>query len=138
MLSNFKGYLLKFGNAVFPQKYLAQSPTFTPNQRTEAEAYRDVNNDLHRVTINNHKTKIEFSTIPNITLEQKIEIENAMRSGLINEVERKYSITYWNDDINDYKSGVFYISDISYNIVRVDTKRNTIVYDAVSYSLIEY
>lgn len=138
MLSNFQGYILKFGNTIFPQKYLAQSPTFTPYQRTEAEAYRDANNDLHRVTINNHKTKIEFSTIPNITLEQKIEIENAMKSGLLNEVERKYRVTYWNDDTNSYVSGDFYISDMSYNYVKVDTIKNTLVYDAISYSLIEY
>lgn len=137
-MSNFKGYILKFGNTVFPQKYLAQNPTFTPYQRTEAEAYRDANNDLHRVTIDNHKTKIEFSTIPEITLEQKIEIENAMKSGLLNEVERKYRVTYWNDDINGYVTGDFYISDISYNYVKVNTIKNTLVYDSISYTLIEY
>lgn len=142
MMNNFKGYLLMFGSdengARRLQHYLAQNPTFTPNQRTEAEAYRDANNDLHRVTINNHKSKIEFSTISNITLEEKQEIENIMRSGLIDEVQRKYLVRYWNDDVNEYRSGYFYIPDTSYNIIKVDTQRNTLIYDSVSYTLIEY
>lgn len=141
-MSNFKGYLLMFGNnetgAKRLSKYLAQSPTFTPYQRTEAEAYRDANADLHRVTIDNHKTKIEFATVPSLTLEQKQEIESIMKVGLISEVERKYSVTYWNDDVNAYVSGEFYIPDTSYNPIKIDTDKNTITYDSISYKLIEY
>ncbi len=141
-MSNFKGYILMFGSdekgASRFQHYLAQNPTFTPNQRTEAEAYRDADNNLHRVTIDNHKTKIEFSTISDITLEEKQEFESIMRSGLIDSVQRKYRVTYWNDDINAYKSGDFYIADTSYSIVKVDTKANTLKYDSISYTLVEY
>lgn len=141
-MSNFKGYLLMFGNnetgARRLSEYLAQSPTFTPNQRTEAEAYRDADNNLHRVTIDNHKTKIEFTTVPNLTLEQKQEIESIMKVGLINEVERKYSVTYWNDDISDYATGDFYIPDTSYSPIKIDTVKNTITYDSITYKLIEY
>ena len=141
-MSRFKGYLLMFGSdekgARRLQHYLAQNPKFTPNQRTEAEAYSDANNDLHRVTINNHKSKIEFSTISNITLEEKQDIENIMSWGLVDSVQRKYWVTYWNDDVNEYRSGYFYIPDTSYNIIKVDTEKNTLIYDSVSYSLIEY
>ena len=141
-MSNFKGYLIMFGNnetgARKLLKYLAQNPTFTPYQRTEAEAYRDANNNLHRITIDNHKTKIEFATIPNLTLEQKQEIDSIMKVGLINEVERKYSVTYWNDDVNAYVTGDFYIPDTSYNLIKIDTDKNTIFYDSITYKLIEY
>lgn len=141
-MTKFKGYLLMFGSdekgARRLQRYLAQNLIFTPNQRTEAEAYRDANNNLHRITIDNHKTKIEFETIPSLTLEQKQEIDSIMKVGLINEVERKYSVTYWNDDINDYKTGEFYIPDTSYGIIRADTKKNILVYDSIKYKLIEY
>lgn len=42
MATNFKGYLLKFGNIVFPNEYLAMDKcTSTPNTRVEIEAYRD-------------------------------------------------------------------------------------------------
>lgn len=140
MSNNFRGYILKFGNTPFPHKYLAQEPVFTPCQRTEAEAYRDANNDLHRVTIDNFKTKIEITTLP-ITLDQKIEIEAAMRAGLQNAVERKYKITYWNDDpesphSNDYAQGDFYLADVSYTHRRIE--RNTIHYESIKYTFVEY
>lgn len=137
-MSNFKGYLLKFGDTVFPHKYLAQDPTLTPYQRTEAEAYRDANNDLHRITINNHKTKMEFTTKDGLTLEDKLVIKNAMDSGLINEVERKYRVTYWNDDINDYSTGDFYVSDVSYVPHYIDRFKQTVVYKPITFTLIEY
>lgn len=140
MSNNFQGWLLKFGSTLFPHKYLAQEPVFTPAQRTEAEAYRDANNDLHRVTIDNFKTKIEITTLP-ITLDQKIEIEAAMRAGLQNSVERKYQIKYWNDDpesphSNDYAQGDFYLADVSYTHRRIE--RNTIYYDSIKYTFVEY
>lgn len=137
-MSNFRGYLLKFGNTVFPHKYLAQNPKFTPNQRTEAEAYRDANNDLHRITIDNHKSKFEITTLPGLTLEQKIEIENAMNSGLINRTERKYYIEFWNEDVgvNQYQTGYFYLADVSYSQNKITG--NTVEYDAITYTFIQY
>lgn len=137
-MSNFQGYLLKFGNTIFPHKYLAKNPKFTPNRRTEAEAYRDGNNDLHRVTIDNHKSTLEVQIVPDITLEQKIEIENAMHSGLENIVERKYRITFWNDDVhvNDYRTGSFYLSDVSYSYNKI--KNSQLYYDTITYTFVEY
>ena len=136
-MSNFQGYLLKFGNTVFPHKYLAQNPVFTPNQRVEAQAFRDGNADLQRVTINNHKSKFELTIVP-ITLEEKIEIENVMYDGLIDMIERKYQITFWNDDVhvNDYRTGDFYLADVSYSPTKI--KDGTICYSEIKYTFIEY
>lgn len=136
-MSNFQGYLLKFGNTVFPHKYLAQNPVFTPNQRIEAQAFRDGNADLQRVTINNHKSEFELTIVP-ITLEEKIEIENVMYDGLIDMIERKYQITFWNDDVhvNDYRTGDFYLVDVSYSPTKI--KDGTICYGEIKYTFIEY
>lgn len=146
MNSNFQGYLLKFQNAptnptdeaVFPHKYLAQKPKLKPNIRTDSEAYRDANYDLHRVTIQNHKSKLEFTTIGDITLEQKIEMEVAMRKGLVNELERKYCIKFWNDDVgeNQYTTGEFYLVDPEYTPIKITS--STIVYDAITYTFVQY
>lgn len=137
-MSNFEGYLLSFDGTVFPNKYLAPGQSFTPYQRTELEAYRDANNDLHRETIDNHKTKFEITTVSNITLEEKIEIETIMQHGLENDVERKYRVKYWNDDIgvNDYKEGLFYIPDPTFSHQKISG--NTIIYDSLTYKFIEY
>lgn len=137
-MSNFQGYLLKFGDTIFPHKYLAQNPTFTPNRRLEAQAYRNADANLYRVTINNHKSEFEITTVPDITLEEKIEIENAMLDGLEDIIGRKYRITFWNDDVhvNDYMTGSFYLTDVSYSYNKIDD--NTIYYDSIKYKFIQY
>lgn len=137
-MSNFKGYFLKFGDTIFPHKYLAQGNEATPFQRTEAEAYRDGNNDLHRVTFGNHKSTFKITTIPGITLEEKIELENVMSRGLLDSIQRKYQVEYWNDDIgvNDYSTGDFYIPNPTFS--RTKIVNNTIVYDSLTYEFIEY
>ena len=136
----FRGYIVKFGFIVLPHKYLAQNPIITPCQRTELHAYRDANGELHRVTIDNPKTKIEIVTLP-LTLAEKTEIETAMNAGLINALERKFFVEYWNDDptVNGgvgYRSGYFYLADVSYTYERITT--NSIDYGAITYTFIEY
>ena len=134
----YQGYLLKFGSADFPHKYLAQDPVITPCQRLDVQAYRDANGDLHRVTVN-YKTKIEFTTISGLDLSQKVELAAAMNAGLLNSMERKFEITYWNDDFTigtDYRTGVFYLSDVSYSPKFL--RDGTIIYGAVTYTFVEY
>lgn len=135
-MSDFSGYLLKFGNTVFPHEYL-QFKTYkpVPNQRTELSAFRDNNNYLHRNTSPNHKTTLKFTTIP-VNLAQKKEIQNAMMDGLINGKERKYHITYWNDETNQYVSADFYMPDITYTIVSITD--DSINYEPISYEFIQY
>ena len=137
-MSNFKGYFLKFGDTIFPHEYLAQGSDSTPFQRTEAEAYRDANDDLHRVTIPNHKSTFKITTIPQITLEEKIEIEEVMSRGLLNSIQRKYRVEYWNDDIgvNDYCTGDFYIPNPTFSRTKIID--NTIIYDSLTYEFIQY
>lgn len=137
-MSNYNGYLLKFGNTIFPNEYLAQGHESTPFRRTDAEAYRDANHDLHRVTINNHKSTFELTTISGLTLEQKIEIDNIMLQGLQNSIERKFRVTYWNNDIgvNDYVTADFYIPDPTFTIQKITNE--TIIYDTLTYEFIQY
>lgn len=137
-MTNYDGYLLKFGNTIFPNEYLAQGHETSPFRRTDAEAYRDANNDLHRVTIDNHKSTFTLTTVPGLTLEQKIEIENVMLQGLQNSIERKFRVTYWNDDlgVNDYVTADFYIPDPTFTIQKITN--DTITYDALTYEFIQY
>lgn len=134
----FEGWLIKFGARKLPLKFIAQDDyTSTPNQRTEIEAYRDLNNLLHRDTSQNVKTKIEFNTPP-LWLEEKIELQNVISSGLVNKNQRKYNVTYWNDEENIYKTGVFYMPDVDFKVIRVDEEMNNILYNKMRFALIEY
>lgn len=136
--SSFDGWLLKFGSKVVPNKYLAYDDyTTTPNQRTEVEAYRDLNNLLHRDTSPNFKTKIDFNTRP-LYLAEKIDLQSVFASGLVNRAQRKYNVTYWDDEQNTYMTGVFYMPDVDYKIINVDEETKNILYNKMRFALIEY
>lgn len=137
MATNFQGYLLKFGDTILPNRFLKfDSYTVTPNQRTELEAYRDdYTQELFRVTSEGVKTKIEANTPP-MYLEKKLEFQEYLANGLEDELQRKYKVTYWNDETNEYKTGYFYIPDTAYSIYAI--WRNSIFYNSFKLTLIEY
>lgn len=137
-MSNFQGWLLKFGDEILPNKFLSYDDyTATPNQRTEVDAWRDCNNLLHRDTSPNFKTKIEFNTRP-VYLDEKIQMQAVFQSGLINETQRKYQVTYWNDETNSYAIGEFYMPDVDFKVINVDEDTNNILYNKMRFALIEY
>lgn len=140
MATKFKGYLLKFGNTIFPNEYLAiDKCTSTPNTRVEIEAYRDdYTQNLTRVTAPGKKTKEEYYTKDDLTLEDKITIQNIMKSGLIDELQRKYHVTFWNDETNSYQEADIYIPDITYTRKQIDEKNNTIIYESIKIATVEY
>ena len=49
-MSNYNGYLLKFGNNIMPNKYITAFSS-TPNQRLETSAERDQIGTLQRATV---------------------------------------------------------------------------------------
>lgn len=137
MSTNFEGWLLKFGDTILPNRFLKfDSYAVTPNQRTELEAYRDdYTQELFRTTSEGLKTKIEANT-PVMWLEKKIEFQNYIRNGLEDVLQRKYSVTYWNDETNEYASGSFYIPDTQFSIYTI--RNNSILYNSFKLTLIEY
>lgn len=136
---SFDGYLLKFGDTILPNKYLYyDSYSATPNQRTEIEAYRDdYTQELFRATSDGVKSKIE-ATIKPMWLEDKMEFMNILKEGLVDKLQRKYEVTYWNDEDTSYAMGYFYIPDTTFSIHRIDEKNNTILYNSFKLTLIEY
>lgn len=140
MASNFRGYLLKFGNVELPNSYLAMSDnnTSTPNQREEIKAYRDdYSRNLHRVTADGRKTKQVFH-FRSLNDEELASLKAVMANSLVNTAERKYRITYWNDEDLAYRTGDFYVPDITYVRQRVDEKTNRLYYGEFELTIIEY
>ena len=134
----FKGWLIKFGNTVLPNKYLEKYKS-TPNQRLELDASRDATALLHRQTSPNYKTSL---TVPirKLYLGEKIVVKAIIDAGILSggERERNVSVTYWNDEEMDYKSGVFYIADIEYTISHVNERKLDMVYEPFDIQLTEY
>lgn len=141
MAGNFNGWLIKFGEVVLPNSFLlADGWESTPNQRLEADAYRDANAFLHRETIGNTKTKL-IITIRDMNLNERIAFDNVINIASLPEEDKKQRrvlLTYWNDETLSYSSGVFYIPDITYKIHTIDDVNNDIEYGSFSLQLIEY
>lgn len=136
-MNNYKGYLLKFNGTIFPNNYMLEYSS-TPNQRIDVDSERDNLGYLHRSVLPNGKTSISVSTHI-LSLDDKIKmqgiISNAINTKGIPE-ERKCFVEYWNDEINDYSSGWFYIPDIKY--VVMDASATDIRYSPITIELVEY
>lgn len=134
MANNYNGYLLKFGSNIMPNNYFIEFSS-TPDQRLESSAERDNTGGLQRSTLPNGKTSIKFSTRI-MSLNQKIDFQNIINLSIVNEAQRKCRVTFWDDEINNYKTSFFYIPDIEYQIM--DADEQGITYNPISVELIEY
>lgn len=133
----FEGWLLKFGAQEFPHELINYgSWKSTPNQRQELEAWTDNNGELHRETVSHYRTKIEFETVDDLSLEEKMRIQSVMKSSIINERERKCEITYWNDETNAYVKAQVYVPDTQFTIAEIN--ETDIRYNKIRIALIEY
>ena len=134
----FTGYLLKSGNDVFPLQYVyKESYKVTPNRRQDLDPYRDANGKLHRNTLAHTATTIEFQTKP-MWNNQFETVMSWLRSHYSDSQEKKIALSYYCPDINDYKTGNFYVPDIEMTMDLVDTVNNKIFYMSTTIEFIEY
>ena len=63
-------------------------------------------------------------------------LQDAINSGRIDKQERKTTLTYWNDEINDYCTDTFYIPDVDFPVKRITAE--TIIYSKVDFKFIGY
>ncbi len=137
--NNFEGWLLKFGTQIFPHEYIKRSGyKGTPNQRLEDNPWSDLKGYLHRDVLPHHRTKIEFETVDDLELAEKIEIQNIINSAMVNKTERKCKITYWNDETNAYVQANVYVPDIEFTVNEIDKRRKLMFYSSIRIALIEY
>ena len=130
---------MQFGSHILPMKYIAKGGyNSTPNQRQEAKAWQDLKGHLHRDTAPHYRTKIEFKTVDGLTLSEKQEIQGIMNSAITDKRQRKGTVTYWNEEDNEYKQATVYIPDITFEVDEIDELRKNIYYNSIRISLIEY
>ena len=137
--TGFEGWLLKFGTKEFPMEYVDEEGyTCTPNQRQETKAWQDNNGNLKRNTASHQRTKIEITTMEGLTTSQVQSITRVMKSSIIDKQQRKYKITYWNDEDGAYKDAIVYVPDIPFKYKMLDKEKNTSIYKSFRIALIEY
>ena len=136
--SSFAGWLIKFPktNQLFPHDLIDKDNyKSTPLQRNEIKAYRDNSALLHRVTSPNHKSKIEFQTIP-LNLAQLAQIRAILNAAMDNTKERRLRVTYWDDELLNYRTMTAYMTDVTYPVSVISG--GDIEYQAIKFTFIEY
>lgn len=131
----YQGYLIKVGGTVFPMKYIrAETYKCTPNQRIDQGSDSDATGVLHRNVLPHTRSKIEFETPQMLRGADVLAISTLL--GLAGNAKRDVTITYWDHESQDYKTGKCYVPDIAYQIMR--NKGDDLVYMPIRYAFIEY
>lgn len=131
----YQGYLIKVGNTVFPMKYIrAETYQCTPNQRIDQDSDSDATGVLHRNVLPHTRSKIEFETPQMLRGTDVLAISTLL--GLAGNAKRDVTITYWDHESQDYKTGKCYVPDISYQLMR--NTGDDLVYMPIRYAFIEY
>lgn len=133
-MSNYAGYLLKFGNTVMPNHYFLEYSS-TPNRISDEDAGTDQNGRLWRSPLPHKRSTIKFST-HQMELDDKIAFQQIYQNAITNAAERKATVTFWNDDANSYYVSDFYLPDIEFSVR--DADQRTIYYNPIPVELIEY
>ncbi len=134
-MSEFLGWLAKFGDTQLPNSFVKRYIS-TPNQRIELSAERDGNVYLHRETSPNYKSTVKLEIMP-LKESEMVLFKSILDNGLINERERKRSMTYWNTETHSYASGEFYCPDTEYAIAFID-QDNEPHYESFTLEFIQY
>ena len=131
----YQGYLIKVGSTVFPMKYIrAETYKCTPNQRIDQDSDSDATGVLHRNVLPHTRSKIEFETPQMLRGADVLAISTLL--GLVGNAKRDVTITYWDHESQDYKTGKCYVPDISYQLMR--NTGDDLVYMPIRYAFIEY
>jgi hypothetical protein len=129
----FNNYYIKVGSYTIPLDYMkVESYTSMPDQRQDLDSYRDADGYLHRTVLSHTATKIEFETT-HLWRWQMQELIQGIKANLTSNLERKCTVTYYDDEIDDYKTGTFYLpGTMEYKVF------NKQIYAPTRFAFIEY
>ena len=112
----YNGYLIKVGTYEIPMKFIAlEGYKVTPNMRQDLDPFRDNNGVLTRNVVTNMPSKIEFNT-PYLLRRDMQTLMTNIRSQFTNSAEKKASVTFFCEDIDDYKTEDMYIPDVPFEM----------------------
>ena len=113
----FKGYYLKIGECNFTTPAIKREGfKILPKIVQVTDEQRVASGKLVIKVLPHKPTKIEI-TFPIMTPEQYRYYKKAFRGELTNEPEMYLTVEYYDEDEDEYKSGTFYHTDISYQPV---------------------
>ena len=138
---SFNGYLIKLGGVggtELPLRFMRYETYKVTRSTMDLDPTRDTTGLLHRHTLSHTASKVEFN-IPRMTNWQVNEfmqlLHNAMGS---RQLEKTLTMEYYEPESDSYKTGTFYVPDITFTISNIDTATNKINYAETRVAFIEY
>lgn len=133
----YEGYLFRFGNYTFPDKYIdADSVDIEPNRRLDLNSYPGGDGVLQRSTLKHTRTTIEFST-GTLYESEMDEITQGIESNYIDWLQRDAMCSYYDTEKRCYKTGHFYLdSNMSWS--PGGTAGDEMIYKPCKFSFVEY
>ena len=120
-----------------PLKYIRfETYQINPMQSIDLDSYRSETGTLIRNVIG-AKAKIEFNT-PIIPESDWTSLWTVISAGFNNNDERKLKLRYYDTWSSSYKTGWFYVPDVSTPIRNIDPTNNNILYNEIRVAFIEY
>ncbi len=133
---SFQGYVRAYNGVVLDQYLAVDGYKCTPDQRQDKDSYRDGYGVLHRNVLPYVATTLELTTLDGLTLNQVAAFKNAIASGMTNTMERKVTLTYWNDERMAYCTDTFYMPDMTFTHNRI--QGGTSIYKSATFKFIGY
>lgn len=133
----YGGYLFRFGNYTFPDKYIdADSVDIAPNRRLDSNSYLDGDGVTQRNTQKHTRTTVDFSTGTLYETEMD-EITEGIVGNYLNPQERDAMCSYYDMENRCYKTGHFYL-DSNMTWKPGGTAGGELVYKPCKFSFVEY
>jgi len=136
----YAGYLIKVGpsnNQYELPLSLFRAETYSVFKSvTDLDSYVDGTGALHRNALDHIANKIEFETIPLLTNTQFATLMSNIQSRMINQLERKISVTAYIPESDSYVTQDMYMPDIKPTLYYADSTK--IEYNQIRLAFIGY
>lgn len=127
----------KFGNFIFPEKFIKMDAPIKPNQRQDLDSYTDGYGITRRNVLSHTKTEIKFTTIEMSGSDMDL-IMAGITSNYINDLERNGQCTYYDNEYRTPKTGTFYLDpSLEYHVLEEKNGIPTL-YGEMTWTFIEY
>ena len=139
---SFNGYLIKLISTSnvkteLPISYIRYQTYKVERNTMDLDPTRDLTAVLHRNPLSHTANKVEFECVSmdNAKLQAFLSI---IRSHYRNALAKDVMMEYYEPESDSYKTGHFYVPDISFGIRNIDTANNVINYNQIRIAFIEY
>lgn len=135
----YESYLFRFGDYIFPNKYIKfDSYDIAPDQRQDKNSFTNGKGVTIRNALKHTKTNITFTTnqMPEAAMDA---ILAALEANYINEDETDANCTYFNPRKRKYSTGHFYLDpSVKFRVKKADDAGLGIEYGETQWIFTEY